>query len=67
MFLSLTSKSPEYDALYLCNYAVLNWENELTRVPGVGNVNIMGAGSYSMRIWLDPDAMHIRNVSAAEV
>ena len=39
----------------------------MTRVPGVGAVNVMGAGDYSMRIWLDPEAMRIRGISPAEV
>ena len=56
-----------YDGLYLANYANLNLVDQLTRVPGVGAVNVMGAGDYSMRIWLDPEAMHIRNLSADQV
>ena len=56
-----------YDGLYLANYANLHLVDQLTRVPGVGAVNVMGAGNYSMRIWLDPEAMRIRNLSAQEV
>ena len=56
-----------YDGLYLANYANLNLVDQLTRVPGVGAVNVMGAGDYSMRIWLDPEAMRIRNLSADQV
>ncbi|MBQ8443467.1 MAG: multidrug efflux RND transporter permease subunit [Bacteroides sp.] len=56
-----------YDGLYLANYANLNLVDQLTRVPGVGAVNVMGAGDYSMRIWLDPEAMRIRNLSAQQV
>ncbi len=56
-----------YDGLYLANYANLNLVDQLTRVPGVGAVNVMGAGDYSMRIWLDPEAMRIRNLSADHV
>lgn len=67
MFLTLTSDEEEYDGLYLSNYATLNLADELTRVPGVGNVSVMGAGDYSMRIWLDPAALRIRNLSAADV
>ena len=67
MFLTMTSENKEYDGLYLSNYATLNLADQLTRVPGVGAVNVMGAGDYSMRIWLDPAALRIRNLSAADV
>ncbi len=67
MFLTMKSDSKDYDGLYLSNYAKLNLVDQLTRVPGVGAVNVMGAGDYSMRIWLDPAAMRIRNLSPADV
>ncbi|MEG2331646.1 MAG: multidrug efflux RND transporter permease subunit [Bacteroides sp.] len=67
MFLTMTSKDSIYDGLYLSNYAKLNMVDQLTRVPGVGVVNVMGAGNYSMRIWLDPEAMRIRNLSPVDV
>ena len=63
MMLSLTSKDPLYDGLYLSNYASLNLTDQLARLPGVGSVSVMGAGSYSMRIWLDPEVMRIRNLT----
>lgn len=66
MMLTLTGDSI-YNGLYLANYANLNLVDQLTRVPGVGAVNVMGAGDYSMRIWLDPEAMRIRNLSAQQV
>ena len=66
MMLTLSGDSI-YDGLYLANYANLNLVDQLTRVPGVGAVNVMGAGSYSMRIWLDPEAMRIRGLSAQQV
>ena len=67
MFLSLISTDSIYDGLYLSNYATLNFSDELTRLPGVGDVNIMGTGDYSMRIWMNPEIMRIRGVSPAEV
>jgi len=67
MFLSLTSSDPQYDALYLSNYANLNLVNELSRVKGVGSVGLFGAGDYSMRIWLNPDLLTIRGVTPDEV
>ena len=56
-FVTLSSPDGKYDALYLWNYATINLVNELARLPGVGNVLVMGAGEYSMRIWLDPQAL----------
>ena len=67
MFLTMTAQDSIYDGLYLTNYAKLNLVDQLTRVPGVGAVNVMGAGDYSMRIWLDPEAMRIRGISPAAV
>lgn len=67
MFLSLTSDRPEYDALYLSNYAQLNIVNNLGRLKGVGSVGSFGAGNYSMRIWLDPDRLNIRGITPSDV
>lgn len=67
MFLTMTAKDTVYNGLYLTNYAKLNLVDQLTRVPGVGAVNVMGAGDYSMRVWLDPEAMRIRSISPAEI
>ena len=66
MFITLTGDE-NYDQLYLSNYAQLQLVDQITRTPGVGGVQIMGAGKYSMRVWLDPEAMRIRGISAAEV
>lgn len=67
MFLSLTSDSPEYDALFLSNYASLNIVNALGRVKGVGSVGLFGMGDYSMRIWLNPDQLAIRGITPSDV
>lgn len=67
LFVALESDRPEYDALYLTNYAQLNLVDELSRVEGVGQVEAFGAGQYSMRIWLDPEKMRARNITAEEV
>ncbi|MDO4858777.1 MAG: efflux RND transporter permease subunit [Thermoguttaceae bacterium] len=58
---------PYYKMLYLSNYLRLNIRDEISRVPGVGDASINGEREYSMRIWLDPDAMMIRHVSAKDV
>src|ERR1700761_1522861 len=57
LFVALTSPDKKYDSLYLSNYATINIKDELSRVPGVGNVTVFGAGQYSMRIWLDPNKL----------
>ena len=68
MFLALTADDPQrYDALYLTNYAQLNLTNPLSRVDGVGGVQAFGGGEYSMRVWLDPEALRIRNLTPADV
>lgn len=56
-----------YDELYLTNYAKLNIVDELSRLEGVGQVNAFGAGEYSMRIWMDPELMRIRQLTPADV
>jgi hydrophobic/amphiphilic exporter-1 (mainly G- bacteria), HAE1 family len=56
-FVTLHSPEDKYDALYLWNYATINLINELSRLPGVGNVTVMGAGEYSMRVWMDPQKL----------
>ncbi len=66
LFITLTGNE-NYDQLYLSNYAQLQLVDQLTRTPGVGGVEIMGAGKYSMRVWLDPEAMRIRGISPSEV
>ena len=55
------------DQLYLSNYATLQMKDVLARLSGVGNVTVFGARDYSMRIWLDPDKVAARNLTAGEV
>ena len=68
LFCTLESDDPgRYDALYLANYAQLNLVDPLSRVEGVGGVQAFGAGQYSMRVWLDPEAMRARGLTPADV
>jgi HAE1 family hydrophobic/amphiphilic exporter-1 len=67
LFVTLTSPDDRYDSLYLANYATINLRDELSRLPGVGNVNVFGAGQYSMRIWLDPEKLKARSLNAQDV
>ncbi|AWQ18869.1 multidrug efflux RND transporter permease subunit OqxB27 [Pantoea ananatis] len=61
--------SPEntYDSLYLRNYATLKVKDELARLPGVGQIQIFGAGEYAMRVWLDPNKVAARGLTASDV
>ncbi|MGB6444836.1 MAG: multidrug efflux RND transporter permease subunit [Xanthobacteraceae bacterium] len=67
LFVTLTSPNNRYDSLYLANYATINLRDELSRLPGVGNVNVFGAGQYSMRVWLDPEKLKARSLNASDV
>ena len=63
----LYSPSGKYDSLYLRNYATLKVKDELARLPGVGQVQIFGAGEYAMRVWLDPNKVAARGLTASDV
>ncbi len=67
LFVTLTSPNDSYDSLYLANYATINLRDELSRLPGVGNVNVFGDGQYSMRVWLDPEKLKARSLNAQDV
>jgi hydrophobic/amphiphilic exporter-1 (mainly G- bacteria), HAE1 family len=67
LFVTLTSPDSKYDSLYLSNYATINLKDELSRLPGVGNVTVFGAGQYSMRIWLDPNKLQVRGLMPQDV
>jgi hydrophobe/amphiphile efflux-1 (HAE1) family protein len=63
----LYSPDNSRDTLYLSNYATLHVKDALARLPGVGDVQFMGAREYAMRIWLDPDKVAAHNLDASEV
>jgi multidrug efflux pump len=67
MVVHLFSPGRRYDMLYLSNFAQLRVKDELARLDGVGDVQIFGAGNYSMRVWLDPDKVASRNLTAGDV
>jgi HAE1 family hydrophobic/amphiphilic exporter-1 len=54
MLLSLYAPTARFDSIFLANYAVINLNDALTRIPGVANVQVFGAGQYAMRVWVDP-------------
>lgn len=67
LFVTLTSPNATYDSLYLSNYATINIRDELSRLPGVGSVNVFGAGQYSMRVWLDPNKLQALELTPQDV
>ncbi|PAS98449.1 MAG: multidrug efflux RND transporter permease subunit [Candidatus Dactylopiibacterium carminicum] len=67
MLVHLISPDDRYDVTYLRNYAVLNVKDRPARIKGVGEVGLFGAGNYAMRVWLDPQKVAQRGLTAAEV
>ena len=67
MVVHLVSPNNRYDTLYLSNYALLRVKDELARLDGVGDVQVFGAGQFSMRIWLDPEKVASRGLTADDV
>ena len=65
MYIGLYSPDGRYNTLYLRNYITLHVKDELSRIPGIGDVGIYGAGDYAMRIWLDPDKLASRGLTAS--
>jgi multidrug efflux pump len=67
MVVHLESPDDRYDMLYLANLAILQVKDELNRIPGVGNVQVFGAGDFSMRVWLNPNKLASHNLTATDV
>jgi len=67
MVVHLVSTDGRHDSLYLRNYARLHVKDELSRIPGVGDAQLFGGGDYAMRIWLDPDKVASRGLTAGDV
>jgi multidrug efflux pump len=67
MVVHLISPNNRYDEIYLRNYALLQVKDVLARIPGAGSVELFGSGDYSMRIWLDPDKIAAKGLTASEV
>src|SRR6202046_5368898 len=64
---TLVSPDSRFDRLFLSNYAVINVQNELARLKGVGDVTILGAAQYAMRIWMNPDLLQSRALTPQDV
>jgi len=64
---SLYSEKDRYDGTFLSNYAMINLQYPLGRLPGVGQIKVVGSGSYSMRVWLDPHKLQYYNLTTMDV
>src|SRR5690242_15456797 len=67
MVVHLFSPNGRYDEVYLRNYASLQVHDVLARIPGAGDVGLFGSGDYAMRVWLDPNKIAARNLTASDV
>jgi HAE1 family hydrophobic/amphiphilic exporter-1 len=67
MLVSLSSPNKSYDNIFLANYANINLIDQVTRVPGISNVQVFGAGQYAMRLWVRPDQLAKLNVTVSDV
>src|SRR4030095_13575995 len=67
MVVHLTSPNDRYDEIYLRNYATLQVKDVLARIPGAGSVMVFGSGDYAMRVWLNPDKIASRSLTAGDV
>src|SRR5260221_12348395 len=67
MVVHLFSPNDRYDEVYLRNYATLQAQDVLARIPGAGDVRVCRSGDYAMRVWLNPDKIAARNLTASDV
>jgi HAE1 family hydrophobic/amphiphilic exporter-1 len=67
LVVSLYSETDKFDPSFLSNYAVINLQYPLGRLPGVGQIRVVGAGPYSMRVWLNPKKLHDFNLTTLDV
>jgi len=67
MVIALTSPKQTYDGVFLANYAYINLVDQLTRVPGIANVQIFGSGQYAMRLWVKPDQLAKLGITVPDI
>src|SRR5512133_3958975 len=67
MLIALYSPKGSYDGVFLANYAYINLVDQLTRVPGIGNVQVFGAGQYAMRLWVKPDQLAKLGITVPDI
>ena len=67
MLVALTSPKGTYDSTFLANYAYINLNDRITRVPGIASVSVFGAGQYAMRYWIKPDQLAKLSITATDI
>ena len=67
MLITLYSPNGTYDAQFLSNYAYINLSDQITRLYGIGSVQIFGAGQYAMRLWVKPDQLAKLAITVPEI
>ena len=67
MVISLYSPTGQFDSKFLANYAYINLNDPVLRVPGIGSVSVFGAGQYAMRVWVDPNKLASLNITTPEI
>src|SRR6185295_9504094 len=67
LFIALFSPKGTHDSQFLANYAYINLNDALTRVPGIASVTVFGAGQYAMRLWVKPDQLAALNITVPEI
>jgi multidrug efflux pump len=67
MLISLYSPKGAYDGIFLANYGYINLVDQLTRVPGISNVQVFGAGQYAMRLWVKPDQLAKLGITVPDI
>src|SRR5881227_934491 len=67
MLISLYSPKGSYDGVFLANYGYINLVDQLTRVPGIGIVQVFGAGQYAMRLWVKPDQLAKLGITVPDI
>src|SRR4051794_30866420 len=67
MLISLYSPKGTYNGIFLANYGYINLYDQLTRLPGIGNVQVFGAGQYAMRLWVKPDQLAKLGITVPDI
>jgi len=67
LVISLSSPTGQFDSKFLANYAYINLNDPILRVPGVGSVSVFGPGQYALRVWVDPNKLAALNITTPEI
>src|SRR5215471_3625541 len=67
MVISLSSPTGQFDSKFLANYAFINLNDPILRVPGIASVSVFGAGQYALRVWVDPNKLAALNITTTDI